>query len=149
MGGIPPGRVVTPEEMDAVFDRKLRADAEHDIATCVALFTDDAVHEFVGQPYAVVRGADSIRYRFELLYKQLVDEVYTPVRRAYGENFLYNEHLLTASFPGSVMGVAGESRTATFRVLLICEFRDGLISHETVWMDAGELMIQLLAPKTP
>ena len=46
---------------------------------------------------------------------------------------------------GEMLGVPGHGRRLTFRILHVFEFRDGFISRETVWLDAGAIIGQLAA----
>jgi hypothetical protein len=41
------------------------------------------------------------------------------------------------------MGIPGHGRRISIRVLHVFEFRDGLISRENVWIDAGPAIGQL------
>jgi predicted ester cyclase len=45
--------------------------------------------------------------------------------------------------PGTFLGLAGNGRRITFRILHIFEFRGGLISRENVWLDGGAIQQQL------
>jgi predicted ester cyclase len=48
--------------------------------------------------------------------------------------------------PGEFLGVAGNDRRITFRMLHVWEFRDGLMSRENVWLDGGSIVAQLTSP---
>jgi predicted ester cyclase len=43
------------------------------------------------------------------------------------------------------MGLPGRNRRITFRLVHICETRDGRISRESVWMDSAAVVAQLSA----
>ena len=58
------------------------------------------------------------------------------------------EHDTTVTVPGEFLGVAGNGRRITFRLLHVWVFRDGLISRENVWLDGGAVIAQLTAPET-
>ncbi len=64
----------------------------------------------------------------------------------YGDDFCVMEHDTTGTVPGEFLGVPGNGRRITFRLLHVCEFRDGLISRENVWLDGGSVLAQLTAP---
>jgi predicted ester cyclase len=44
---------------------------------------------------------------------------------------------------GSMLGLPGNGRRITFRILHVFEFRDGLISRENVWLDTAAMIQQL------
>lgn len=140
---------MTPEEIDAVLDRQTRAHLAHDIDAVLKLYARDAVHEFIGLPGGVNRGLPSIRQRCELMYRSMSDEEYRTLHRAYGTGFSADELLVTATFTGRPWGLPGDRRRVSVRFLHTCEFRDGLIIKETSWVDAAELVGQLLTPPEP
>jgi predicted ester cyclase len=41
------------------------------------------------------------------------------------------------------MGLPGNGRTISYRMIHVFEFRDGLISRENIWLDAAALADQL------
>jgi hypothetical protein len=47
------------------------------------------------------------------------------------------------TFTDDVLGIPGHGRRTTIRILHVFEFRDGLISRENVWIDAGAAIAQL------
>jgi len=51
----------------------------------------------------------------------------------------------TGTVPGAFLGVPGNGRRISFRLLHIFEFRDGLISRENAWLDGGSIVQQLTA----
>ena len=78
------------------------------------------------------------------LYNQLISEIHTeemvPTRRYYGEDFCVIEHIWSGTVPGTFLGVPGNGKRISFRLLHIWEFRNGLISRENVWMDGGSVV---------
>jgi predicted ester cyclase len=44
---------------------------------------------------------------------------------------------------GEFLGLPGNNRRITFRILHVFEFRDGLISRENVWIDTAAIVSQL------
>ncbi|MFD9890578.1 nuclear transport factor 2 family protein [Amycolatopsis sp. NPDC059027] len=138
---------MTPDEMASVFGSFIHAHRVRDIDGLVALFTEDAEYEVVGDPYGRRHGHESIRRRYEEAFEELGDACITVARQASGENLLFTESVMTAKAIGTIFGVEGGGRDVTYRVLHLCEFREGRISKQTVWVDASELMAQLLAPK--
>jgi predicted ester cyclase len=53
------------------------------------------------------------------------------------------EQLMTGTVTGSLLGLPGNGRRISFRMLHIFEFRDGLISRENVWLDSAAITDQL------
>lgn len=45
-----------------------------------------------------------------------------------------------------MLGLPGNGRRITFRVLHVFEFRGGLISRENVWLDGAAIQQQLACP---
>ncbi|GAA4529643.1 nuclear transport factor 2 family protein [Amycolatopsis samaneae] len=140
---------MTPEEMDAIFDVFVRAHRAQDIDGLIALFTEDADYEVVGDTYGRRRGHASIRRRYEEAFDEFGEASLNVVRRSHGENLLVTESIMTATATGTIFGVHGGGRTVRYRLLHLCEFSGGRISRHTVWVDATELMAQLLAPQDP
>jgi steroid delta-isomerase-like uncharacterized protein len=66
-----------------------------------------------------------------------------PTHRYYGEDFCVIEHTFKGTVPGTFLGVPGNGKRISFRLLHIWEFRDGLISRENIWMDGGSVVAQL------
>jgi len=55
------------------------------------------------------------------------------------------EQTMTGSVIGELLGLPGNGRRISFRILHVFRFRDGLISREQVWIDSGAIMAQLSA----
>lgn len=53
------------------------------------------------------------------------------------------EHQFTGPVPGTFLGVPGNGKRVSFRLLHVWEFRDGLISRENTWLDGGSIVAQL------
>lgn len=53
------------------------------------------------------------------------------------------EMLMTGTVIGSLLGLPGNGRRISFRMLHVFEFRDGLISRENVWLDTAAVVSQL------
>ncbi|MDT5074006.1 MAG: hypothetical protein QOH82_3326 [Mycobacterium sp.] len=51
--------------------------------------------------------------------------------------------MMTGTVIGSMLGLPGNGRQITFRILHVFEFRDGLISRENVWLDSAAIADQL------
>jgi len=124
---------MTPQEMDKIMAAHFAAEAAHDVDAIVATLTDDVIHDAVGFPGGeVLRDHALIAQRYSQLFAASTDEEVEPVSRIYGKNFLVDEcrytARMTAEFPGLPAG-----QRVSFRLLHVCEFRDGKISRENVW----------------
>lgn len=135
--------MMTRDEMDAVLDAHFRAEAAKDLDAVLATLTEDAEHDAVGFPVAMLTDHKSIRERYAELFEGLVDDTVEPVRRYHGDGFIVDECVITGRVDGAMLGIPGEGRTVSFRLLHVCEFRDGKMSRENVWMDAIAILAQL------
>ncbi len=52
---------------------------------------------------------------------------------------------MTGTVIGEMLGIPGNGRQVTFRILHVFEFREGLISREQVWIDTAAIVAQLTA----
>ena len=50
---------------------------------------------------------------------------------------------LTGTVTGMLLGLPGNGRRITFRLLHVFEFKDGLISRENAWLDGAAIQQQL------
>jgi predicted ester cyclase len=53
------------------------------------------------------------------------------------------EQLMTGTVTGSLLGMPGNGRRVSFRMLHVFEFREGLISRENIWLDTAAIVNQL------
>jgi steroid delta-isomerase-like uncharacterized protein len=137
-----------PADIDEIMGRHYAAEAAHDLDAILATLTDDVEHDVVGDPSGVLREPEAIKQRYQQLFADLGDQQVTPVRRLYGEDFVVDEVMITARATGMMLGIPGNNREVTFRLMHVCEFRDGRMSRENVWMDVAALMQQLTAAES-
>jgi hypothetical protein len=71
----------------------------------------------------------------------------TPTREQYGEDFCVVEHQAAGVVRGAFMGIPGNGRRVTFRMLHVWDFKDDAISREQVWLDGGAIAAQLTTPQ--
>jgi steroid delta-isomerase-like uncharacterized protein len=135
-----------PSKMDQLIDRHIAAEQAGDAAASVAMYTEDIEHDVVGFPTGPVRGKSAAQGLYEYLVKNLQTETMAPVHSYYGDDFCVMEHAWTGTVPGEFLGVPGNGRRITFRMIHVWEFRDGLISRENVWLDGATIVAQLTAP---
>jgi len=137
---------MTPSEMDRLIEQHIAAETAGDTAAAVAMYTEDIEHDVVGFPTGPVHGKQAAQGFYEFLVKNVETETMVPTHKYYGEDFCVIEHAATVTVPGEFLGVAGNDRRITFRMLHVWEFRDGLISRENVWLDGGSIVAQLTSP---
>lgn len=102
--------------MRALIDRHIDAEGRNDIDAAVAVYTDDVDQDVVGFPDGHSLGKDEA-----MILKQE----------------------MTGTVVGSMLGLPGNDRRVTFRMLHIFEFRDGLINCENVWLESAAVIDQL------
>ncbi len=138
---------MNPSEMDHLVDRHIAAEMAGDTAGSVAVYTDDVEHDVVGSPTGPLHGKDAAQGFYEYLTKNFQTETMHPVHRYYGDDFCVIEHETTGTVPGEFLGVFGNGRRVSFRMIHVWEFRDGLISRENIWLDGGAIIDQLTTPE--
>ncbi len=52
---------------------------------------------------------------------------------------------MTGTVIGEMLGLPGNGRQITFRILHVFEFRNDLISRENIWIDSAAIIAQLAA----
>ena len=62
-----------PEEMEALIEQHIAAEMAGDPDGCVAMYTDDVVHDVVGFPPGPLSGPDAAKG----FYEQLVEDIKT------------------------------------------------------------------------
>lgn len=134
---------MTPNEMDEVFARHCEAEAANDVEAILDTLTDDAEHDVVGDPSGVLHGRDAIAKRYTELFASLAEDRMESVRRYHGEGFFVDESRYVGRVIGPFLGFPGGNTPVDFRILHVCEFRDGRMSRENVWFDVGSIVAQL------
>jgi steroid delta-isomerase-like uncharacterized protein len=136
------------EEMAALVERHLRAESAGDVEGAVAVYTDDVEHDVVGWPTGVLHGKDAARAFYRELTANFRTEQERPSRRFFTADAMVLDQQMTGTVTGSMLGLPGNGRRITFRVLHVFEFKNGLISRENVWLDGGAIVAQLRAPES-
>lgn len=131
--------------MIGLVHRHLKAEGAGDVEACVAVYTDDIEHDAVGFPGSPRRGKDAAREFYGFLTANFRTEHEEEIHRYVSDNALTLEARMTGVVIGQMMGIPGNGRRISFRVLHVFEFRDGLISRENVWLDAAAVVQQLSA----
>jgi len=134
-------------EMDRLIEEHLAAEKAGDPAGCVAMYTDDVVHDVVGMPSGPLSGVEAAQGFYEFLTQNIKTERMDVNRAWYGDDFCVIEHQWHGPVTGEFLGVPGHGREISFRMLHVWEFKDDRISRENVWLDGGAIMAQLTAPE--
>ncbi len=136
---------MTPDEMDAVFARHCAAEATNDLDAILDTLADGAEHDVVGDPLGVLTERAAIAKRYQGMFDVLSADSMTSLRRYHGTDFFVDESLYKGTVSGDLLGVPGNGRAISFRILHVCEFRDGRMSRENVWLDTAAIVAQLTA----
>lgn len=129
--------------MDQMIAEHFHQEAEGDVEGTLRTFTDDVVHDVVGDPNGELHGPAAVGVRYGHLFSNVRGERADVKHRLYGDNFVVDDKMWTAKVVGAFMGIPGNGRRINIRVLHVFEFRDGLICRENVWIDAGAAIAQL------
>ena len=131
------------QQMTELVERHLKAEGAGDVEGAIAVYTDDIEHDVVGWPGGPSRGRDAAREFYRHLTANFRTEEEHPTRRYVADDALVLDQLMTGTVTGTFLGLPGDGRRITFRILHVFEFRDGLISRENVWLDGGSIVQQL------
>lgn len=121
----------------------LRAEGAGDIEGAVAVYTDDIEHDVVGWPGSPAHGRDAAREFYRHLTANFRTEGEQPRHTFEADDFLVLEQDMTGTVIGELLGIPGNGRRITFRILHVFQFADGRISREQVWLDGGSIVAQL------
>lgn len=136
---------MTPTEMEALVEAHLRAEGNGDPEGAVANYTEDVEHDVVGFPGGPVHGIPAALEFYRQLVKDFRTEKEERSRTYYAGDACIIENLMTGTVPGSMLGIPGNGRQITFRILHVFEFQHGQISRENVWLDGATIAAQLTA----
>jgi steroid delta-isomerase-like uncharacterized protein len=137
-----------PADMDRLVNMHIEAEMAANTAGAVSVYTEDVEHDVVGMPHGPLHGKAAAQGFYDQLVRDLRTEAMEPTHRYYGDDFCVIEHQCTASVPGTFLGMPGDGRRISFRLLHVWEFRDGRISRENIWLDGGSIAQQLTAPES-
>jgi steroid delta-isomerase-like uncharacterized protein len=140
---------LTREQIDHIIDEHFRQEADGDVEGTLKTLTGDVIHDVVGDPAGELHGPSAVAERYGHLFSNVKGERADVKHRLYGENFVVDDKIWTAQVTGEFMGIPGHGRRISIRVLHVFEFRDGLISRENVWIDAGAAIAQLTSQAGP
>lgn len=130
-------------DMQALVQSHLKAEGAGDVDGAVAVYTDDIEHDVVGFPGGPGQGIDHARAFYTQLIQDFRTESEAPRRTLHGEDFMVLDQDMTGTVTGQMLGIAGNGKRITFRILHVFEFKNGAISRENVWLDGGSIVAQL------
>jgi steroid delta-isomerase-like uncharacterized protein len=130
-------------QMQALVDSHMTAENHGDIDEAVAVYTEDVEHDVVGFPNGPSRGTDAARNFYAYLTANFRSESWNVLRQYFADDAMVLEQLMTGTVVGSLLGLPGNGRSISFRMMHVFEFRDGLISRENIWLDTVAVTDQL------
>jgi steroid delta-isomerase-like uncharacterized protein len=140
------GQLMEHQEMISLVERHLKAEGAADVEGAVAVYADDIVHDEVGFPGTPRTGKEAAREFYRFLTANFRTEEEEPLHRFFDADNMILEQNMTGTVIGEMLGIPGNGRRVTFRILHVFSFRDGLISQEQVWIDSGAIIAQLTSP---
>lgn len=138
---------VTPAEMDHLIETHIAAEIAGDVEGALSVYTPDPEHDVVGWPTGPVVGRPAAAAFYDGLMAEFTTETMERVRSYHGDGFCVTEHRTTGTVPGTFLGIPGQGRRVSFRMLHVWEFRDGAIARETIWLDTAAIVAGLTAPE--
>jgi hypothetical protein len=136
---------MSPQRMKELYEQHIAAEMAGDSVGAVSVYTDDVEHDVVGSPSGLLHGPAAAKAFYDYLIANVDNERMTPTREQYGEDFCVVEHETTGVVKGEFLGIPGNGRRVTFRMLHVWDFKDDAISREQVWLDGGSIAAQLTA----
>jgi steroid delta-isomerase-like uncharacterized protein len=130
-------------QMQGLVDIHMTAENHGDIDGAVAVYSEDVEHDVVGFPNSPSRGKDAARNFYGYLTANFRSESWDVLRQFFADDAMVLEQLMTGTVTGSLLGLPGNGRRISFRMMHIFEFRDGLISRENIWLDTAAVTDQL------
>jgi steroid delta-isomerase-like uncharacterized protein len=83
--------------------------------------------------------------KLEFLTTNITTEQMDVTNARYGDDFCVIEHQWTGTVPGEFLGIPGNGKRISFRMLHVWDFKDGRISRENAWLDGNAIVAQLTA----
>ena len=129
--------------MITLIERHLKAEGEGDIEGAISVYTDDVEHDAVGFPGSPRKGKAAAGEFYTFLTANFRTENESPLHRYFSGDTMVLEQTMTGSVIGEMLGIPGNGRQVSFRILHVFDFRDGLVSREQVWIDTAAIVAQL------
>ncbi len=136
------------DEKLALIHTHLDAEGAGDIETACSVYAEDIEHDAVGFPGSPCFGIDAAKAFYGHLTANIRTTGEKPLRQLEtGDGSVILEAEMSADVIGEFLGIAGNGRNITFRILHVFDFDDALITREQVWLDTGAIVAQLTAPE--
>jgi steroid delta-isomerase-like uncharacterized protein len=136
------------DEKMALIHTHLDAEGAGDVETACSVYADDIEHDAVGFPGAPCFGIEAATAFYEHLTANIRTTGEKPIRRTEtSDGSIVLEADMSADVIGQFLGIAGNGRNITFRILHIFDFDDALITREQIWLDTGSIIAQLTTPE--
>jgi len=131
--------------MKRLIEQHVNAEIAGDTEAAVAMYTADVIHDDVGAPTGPLHGPQAAKGFYDFLTANVTTERMDVNHAWYGDDFCTIEHQATGTVSGEMLGIPGNGKRISFRMLHVFEFRDGLICRENVWLDTAAIVGQLTA----
>jgi steroid delta-isomerase-like uncharacterized protein len=139
--------IVLIDEKLALIHKHLDAEGAGDVEAACSVYADDVEHDVVGFPGAPSIGIDAARAFYEHLTANLRTTGEKPLHQyEAGDGTVILEAQMSADVIGEFLGIPGNGRNISFRILHVFEFDDSSVTREQVWLDTGSIVAQLTAP---
>ena len=129
--------------MQAIIERHMRAEGRGDVDGAVAVYADDIEHDVIGFPNSPTHDKDGARHFYTYLTANFRAEGEEVLHRYVANDAMILDQMMTGTVIGEMLGLPGNKRRISFRMLHVFEFRSGLISRENIWLDTAAIMDQL------
>jgi steroid delta-isomerase-like uncharacterized protein len=139
------GFTMSPEEMKRLHDHHLAAEERQDLDAIMETFHDDCWHERV--PMGVrFRGKEQVLGQYRAFFQTFPDARGIPQCEAFGEDFLLDRQILSATMSGAFLGIPPTGRRVELPFARMVTFKGGLIQGEMAYFDLATLCDQIGIP---
>ena len=138
--------MLTHDEKMALIHTHLDAEGAGDVERACSVYDPDIEHDVVGFPGAPCFGIDAAKGFYTYLTANIRTTGEKPLHVFATESgAIVMEAEMSADVIGEFLGLPGNGRNVTFRILHVFEFGVSLITREQVWLDTGSIVAQLSA----
>lgn len=131
----------------ALIQRHLKAEGAGDVEGACAVYAESIEHDAVGFPGAPRFGLEAAKGFYTWLTANVRTTGEEPLHQFVTDTgSIVLEARMTADVIGEFLGIPGNGRSITFRIMHVFDFDDELITREQVWLDTGSIIGQLSAP---
>lgn len=117
--------------MQDLVSQHLRAEGSGDVDGAIAVYTDDIEHDVVGFPGSPSSGKEGARAFYDELTANFRTEGEEVLHRFVTDDAIILEQMMTGTVIGSMLGLPGNGRRISFRILHVFEFREGWSAAKT------------------